>query len=181
MGLLLMFMGFLRQSSLTSTTSRAFDPTRHITAGDVWTSTKGLHVRLKWTKTLQKASDATSLLLPPTTDPALCPVRTHNLLKAADVHRSSSAPYLAFKDGNPITTRTIARVWARALKEAGYEPSSFSLHSLRKGGASYTYNDCRADLNDVMHQGTWRSMAVRGYICPPDATPNSVHKALQQI
>ena len=165
MALLLMFMGFLRQSSVTSVTATAFDPSRHITMSDVWTSPRGLHVRLKWSKTLQKSSDAKTLLLPPTQDPELCPVLTHQRLLSDVTLPSPASPYLAFQDGNPITTQTIARLWTTALSNTGYDPARLSLHSFRKGGASFTYNQCRADLNDVMQQGTWRSMAV--IYCPP--------------
>ena len=181
MAILLMFMGFLRQSSVTAQTVRAFDMTRHITTADVSVSPKGLHVKLKWSKTIQKASDAKSIIMPRTNDPELCPVRAHSAWMAVKPDTTPASPYLTFQDGNPLTTRAIARSWGEAVKAAGYDPKLISLHSLRRGGASFTYNDCRADLNDVMHQGTWRSMAVRDYIRPKDTTLNTVHDALKRV
>ena len=181
LAILLMYMGFFRQSSLTSATVATFDPTRHLTSQDVWVTEKGLHVRLKWTKTIQRSCDAKVILMPPTQDQNLCPVRAHTQHSTASPAPSPHAPYLAFQDGRPLTTRFLARAWTQAVRDAGFSPSRLSLHSLRRGGASYTYNDAKADLNDVMVQGTWRSMAVRDYIRPADGTYNTVHDALKRL
>ena len=180
-GLLMMYMGFMRQSSLTAASVGAFDHTRHVTLNDVWLTSKGLNVRIKWSKTLQKSSDLKVLLLPPTSDKAICPVATH--LKYMSVRPKSlpEAPYLIHQDSNPVTTRYLARVWARALKSVGLDPSAISLHSLRRGGATYTYNQPNTKLNDVMTQGTWRSSAVRDYIRPTHAQYNTVHQALKRL
>ena len=178
--ILMMYIGFFRQSSLSPNTVASFDPTRHITCADVWPFQQGLHVRLKWTKTIQRSRDAKVILLPPITDQTLCPVKDHAIYEAARPPSTGpDAPYIAFGDGNPLTTRALARAWAHAVEKAGFSPSKISLHSLRRGGASFAYNVHRADLNDVMTQGTWRSMAVRDYIRPPDAQYNTVHEALQ--
>ena len=179
--ILLMYLGFFRQSSIAPPAVAQFDPTRHTTRANVWPSKDGLHVRLKWTKTLQRSCDAKVILLPYTNDQDLCPVRNHTLCEAHRSQAPGHAPYLAFDDGNPLTTRAIARAWSQAVSRAGLQPEKLTLHSLRRGGASFTYNDQRADLNDVMTQGTWRSMAVRDYIRPPDAKLNSVHRALQTL
>ena len=137
MAVILMFQGFLRQSSVAPTTVANCDPTRHLVNADLSLSPKGLHIRLKWTKTIQKSVDAKALLLPPTADHNLCPVKTHKQILASTASLQPQAPYLAFKDGNPITTRAISKMWVEALAQAGLSPSLYSLHSLRKGGASY--------------------------------------------
>ena len=180
LALLMMFMGFMRQSSLAPLTTAAFDPTRHLTPEDVTASAQHITVRVKWTKTIQKSSDAKTLMLPATKDKNLCPVRAYHTYMEALAPRRAG-PLLIFQDGQPITTRFIARQWTALLKLAGIAPGRHSLHSLRRGGAGFTYNEKRADLNDVMTQGTWRSMAVREYIEPPDNQYNTVHKALRRL
>ena len=181
LGILIMFVGFLRQSSVAPGSVASFDKTRHLTREDVFNSSRGLVIRLKWSKTIQRSADQKTILLPQTNDPRLCPVRAFNAYIAARPTAAPSAPLLTFRDGNPITTRYISRRWIAALKEAGLSTTAYSLHSLRKGGASFAYNHGKADLNDVMAQGTWKSDAVRTYIKPQDAAPNTVHAALSAL
>ena len=181
LAILLMFMAFARQSSITPPTVSAFDATRHLTWRDAWLTPEGLSLRIKWTKTIQRSCDLKVILLPFTTDPELCPARTHQRYKGTRAAAQGHHPYLTFEDGNPLTTKFVARAWAQAVKAAGFDPSRLSLHILRRGGASYTYNQADAKLNDVMAQGTWRSLAVRDYIRPDSPTLNTVHKALKRI
>ena len=160
LAILIMFVGFLRQSSVAPASVAAFDSSRHLTRADAYIAQDGLVIKIKWSKTMQKAADMKSILLPRTRDPALCPVRAYQAYAAAFPRAPPQAPLLVFADGNPLTTRYIARRWTLALKAAGLSTSVYSLHSLRKGGASFAYNKGRADINDVMAQGTWKSAAV---------------------
>ena len=181
LAVILMFLGFLRQSSVAPPTVKTFDPTRHLTRADVCPGPRGLAINIKWSKTIQSAAAQKSILIPHTKDPLLCPVKAYAAYVASNPVASPRAPLLAFSDGNPLTTRYIARRWTAALKSAGFSPSTYTLHSLRKGGASFAYNHGKADLNDVKAQGTWKSDAVRSYIKPMDAEPNTVHEALSAL
>ena len=182
LAIVIMYMSFIRQSSLAPPTVAQFDTTRHLTHGDLSLSPKGLHIHIKWSKTLQKTADAKTLLLPPTKDKTLCPVIAYReYIASLPTTPSPLAPLMAFEDGNAMTVRALNRIWAQALRSADLSPTNFSLHSLRRGGASYTYNDQKADLNDVMTQGTWRSSAVRAYIKPKDNEYNTVHEALMRL
>ena len=181
LAILFMFIGFMRQSSVAPSTSKRLDPARHITCEDVEETSKGLSVRLKWTKTHQRSTDAETLLLPSTRDTDLCPVNAYRACIAKHPAPRPQAPLITFADGNAMPVRTIAKSWAAAVKAAGADPLEISLHSLRKGGASYAYNVQKATLNDVMTQGTWRSLAVRDYIKPRDLTKNTVHRALERL
>ena len=161
LALLLMYIVFLRQSSVAPPTVAAFDPTGHPRTF----APLGLHIKVKWTKTLQSSADATSILRPPTRDAALCPVTAYKAyLEATPSPASSQAPLIHHPDGNPLTINHIQAWWVDLLDAAGLQSSKLTLHSLRKGPAQYSYNEGKADLNDVMHQGTWRSQAVRCYI-----------------
>ena len=182
LAILLMFMGFLRQSSVAPHSVKGFDHTRHLTTADITPTHSGLRVKLKWTKTLQSSADATNIMLPTTEDPALCPLRAYTKYMAvAPTTVSNKQPLLRHNDGNTLTVPFIRRQWALALAALGKTTTQFSLHSLRRGAAHYTYNEARADLNDVMSHGTWRSQAVRAYIKPDTVNHNSVHTALGRI
>ena len=180
LAILLMYMGFLRQSSIAPYTVAGFDSTRHLTPADITVTSQGLSVKVKWTKTMQRSSDAKTLLLPETRDALLCPVRAYHQYLAAAAPKEAG-PLLVHPDGRPLTTRYISGQWTALLLKAGVAPLPFSLHSLRRGAAGYTYNDQKADLNDVMTQGTWRSLAVREYIQPQEGKLNTVHEALQRL
>ena len=178
----LMFMGFLRQSSVAPQTVASYDHTRHLAVRDLHLSDHGLTVHIKWTKTLQSSAEATSILLPPTEDSLLCPVKAYAAYcEAAPTGRPPTSPLLVHDDGNTLTVPFIRRQWNELLKRDGADPARFSLHSLRKGAADYTYNVARADLNDVMTYGTWKSQAVRAYIKPQQGPTNTVYKALQRL
>ena len=182
MAIYIMYFGFLRQSSLAPPSVAAYDPTRHLSGADVAIVHNGLTIKLKWSKTLQRSSDATDLLLPLTKDSSLCPVGAYRAyLAVAPGAPSPMAPLLRHADGNTLTVPFIRRQWAVLLSLIGADPVAYSLHSLRRGAASYTYNTCKAQLNDVMNQGTWRSSAVRAYIRPSSIKYNSVHKALAAV
>ena len=153
LGVLLMFMGFMHQSSIVSASVSTLDPTRHLTRHDVTLTPLGLVIRLKWTKSIQKSADLKTFMLPHNKDRAICPVLAYqqytrcNPLSARDTKKVS---LLSFPDGNPLTI--ITRAWASALKQADISSCHLSLHSLRRGGVSYTHNDAGAKLNDVMAQ-----------------------------
>ena len=182
LAILLMYVGFLRQSSLVPPSVAKFDPTRHLTMQDVYPVEGGLHVNIKWTKTKQSSADATHIILPPTSDPLVCPVRAFkSYIAVAPAHHTPTAPLLRHPDGNTLTVPYVRRQWDQLLRRAAIQGPRVSLHSLRKGGANFTYNDCQANLNDVMTHGTWRSQAVRAYIAPAQAPTNSVYKALQRL
>ena len=178
LAVLIMFIGFLRQSSLAPPSGAKFDATRHLTPADITPSDRGLLLTLKWSKTIQKAADAKVILLPPTEDKSVCPVTAYHAYITA-TRPPQDGPLLIFPDGKSLTTRYILKQWNALLKAAGLPQGGYSLHGLRKGGASFAYNTHHADLNDVMTQGTWRSLAVRDYIRPQDGQVNSVHKALE--
>ena len=182
LALLLMFMGFLRQSTVAPYSVKGFDPTRHLTTQDLTITPTGLRVAVKWTKTIQSSANATCVLLPSTRDTTICPVTAYRALMEADTpHRPPTAPLLRHRDGNPMTVPYLRRQWALLLGMIGKSPTIYSLHSLRRGAAQYSYNDARAQLNDVMLQGTWKSQAVRAYIRPNQEQHNSVHRALRRL
>ena len=54
---LLAFYGFFRISNLLPLTSKAFQPSNHLTRGDVSITSTGVTVFIKWTKTLQASRD----------------------------------------------------------------------------------------------------------------------------
>ena len=64
------------------------------------------------------------------------------------------------------------------VNEAGLAKARYTLHSLRRGGASLA-KQFGATLDDVKRHGTWRSDAVWGYL-HNQPTYDSVAKAFKR-
>ena len=69
------FFGFLCLSNLAPHSVATFDPTRHITAGDVFFTKKFVKILLKWSKTMQDRDKYQILSLPKFKSHLLCPYR----------------------------------------------------------------------------------------------------------
>ena len=169
------FAGFFRQSNLVPRAAASFDPTRHFTRGDVTAEGAGLTVRVKWTKTLQKYKEATSVHLPPIPGRACCPVTAFRSMVLTSPTRASHQPLFVFPDGAPMTLGYVNKQWARSLKAVGLNPKDFSLHSLRRGGASAVWGTGLATPTDIMRHGTWASDSWRAYAHRPPPASTVVH------
>ena len=173
-----MFTGFLRQSNVAPKSVAAFDPSRHFTRGDVHLKQDSVLLNLKWSKTMQKSHSPSTILLEALPGSPLCPVEAYRqLLKAAPTYNSRQ-PLLQYSDGNPMTAPHISRAWDTLLRLAGIPRKGHTLHGLRRGGASYSYHDGGATLEDVMAHGNWASSAVRAYLAPHTPRTTTVHRAL---
>ena len=173
-----MFAGFLRQSNISPASTASFDPSRHTTRGDVKLTPNGIILSLKWSKTIQNSKAPATILLQPIAGSPVCPVQAYKELLIVAPTYYPHQPLLQYPDGNPITARHISRAWAVMLKAAGIAEDRYTLHGLRRGGASFSYHDGGATLEDVMAHGNWASSAVRAYLAPHTPRPTSVHRAL---
>ena len=178
--LILMYEGFLRQSNVLPPSVKKFDPTRHMTVADVQCNDTHLVVKIKWSKTHQTLGDSQVVNLYKIPGSLLCPVAAFVSAYQHQKGHTSTSPLIAFRDGNPITLGYMKRHFESALSVMDIPPTEFSLHSLRRGGASYTYYK-GADMHDVMRHGGWRSESVRAYLRPPPNFTDTVHRALQQL
>ena len=176
-----MLVGFFRQSNIAPPSSRRFDPTRQLICDDVVITSTGLPIHLKWSKTMQRSSQSAVIFLPDTATSVLCPRRAYRDLIQTDPPASGRLPLLRFQDGNPMPVCYIAQQWATLLRMVGVQPRMFSLHSLRRGGASYAYHSGGAAIQDIMSHGTGASDAVRAYLIPGKGQLTSAHKAIKTM
>ena len=71
---LVAFFSFLRISNLVPHKISAFSPLEQLTRGDVFFASPGLHVLVKWSKTMQTRDSVKILKLPFLSHSPLCPV-----------------------------------------------------------------------------------------------------------
>ena len=139
------FVWFFRQSNMIPPSKKAFDATRHFTRDDVWPAQGGLLVKVKWTKTLQRYKEATTVFLPQITGRVLCPVTAFRNMVLRAPTASPSQPLFGHSDGSPLTLGYVNREWKKAIHALGLNLTDFSLHSLRRGvchlglGASHAH------------------------------------------
>ena len=181
LAVILMFQAFLRQSNLFPSTVAGFDPTRQMTVGDIMANGTNITLAIKWSKTQQKFGDHQSITLHALPSSPLCPMAAYN--KAARVRRTNApnSPLITFVDGNSITTGFMKKEWNQALAAVSLPPAHYSLHSLRRGGATFSYFQGGDTLYDVQRHGGWRSDSIRAYLKPPSTFKDSVHRALETL
>ena len=164
---LVAFHGFLRISNLLPRSSRSFLPLKHLTRGDVLFSPPGVHIILKWSKTLQ--TNANTRLIPLAAVPGsiLCPVQALRQLHSTYPVPSSSPLFSRQAQGhNQILTQTQARaVLNNTLQALGLDPSLYGFHTFRRSGASLAFS-LQVPLQYIKSHGTWASDSVWQYLHP---------------
>ena len=76
------FFSFLRISILVPHSIQAFSPLEQITRGDVFFAPPGIHILVKWTKTIQNRDSIRLLKIPSLGVSPVCPVRAIKNLMA---------------------------------------------------------------------------------------------------
>ena len=98
----------------------------------------------------------------------LCPVQPYEHHLRCHPAPSSSPAFFKSFDGDikPITYDVLGTKLRCVLASAGLDPSKYSTHSLRRGGASYAFK-CGAPVELISLQGDWSSDAVLIYVAQP--------------
>ena len=178
------FFGYLRISNMVPQTTTAFDATRHTTVGDVFLRNEGLLVSLKWTKTRQ-ASQPASVPLPILGNSIICPFRAWRLFNVAtrDLDINSSTPLLVTThepEGLIVTASMLRVMFRKALEVADLSTVGYTPHSLRRGGATFSYH-AGVPIEQIKRHGTWRSDAVQQYLMDQHNGPAPIVHNFQKI
>lgn len=160
--LLLGFFTLLRQGNLL-VTGRSYDPGHTIKAADVVDTGSHLQVHVRSTKTTRSAADAFTIIVHPLPGARCCPVRAWREYKST-TPTPPTGPAFLITDGTPLTAPTLTKALRAALASVHHPaPGSFTLHSVRRGGAQACAR-AGARLDDVRQLGNWRSGAVYTYV-----------------
>ena len=164
---LLGFYMFLRKSNLAPDAMDRFDPKQQFCRADV--NLLGLDrpmmVEVRWTKTLQFREKILHFPVIPAKNRAICPVFwLHRMI--LDNPGEPSDPLFLIKVPNTSLALSANQLIYRLrkwLKLIGEDDMAYSLHSLRRGGATFAY---QADLEGEMIKllGGWASDCYIRYI-----------------
>ena len=146
-------------------TISSFDPSRHLCRADVAHSDSGLVIILKWSKSHQRRDQYELLSLPEIPGHLLCLTQAFRHMVDNIISRSSGPLFMLPTGLSHVVLsaprlRGILRV---LLVSLGYSPSHYTMHSFRRGGASFCYNH-GFDLHRIKAHGQWKSDSVWSYI-----------------
>lgn len=166
--ILLAFFGFLRQSNLAPKSTRDFDPTRHTCRADVLEHPPGLVIIMKWSKTLQlRASKPHLIPIPSISGHPLCPVRAYRAMIAAVPTTCAGDPLLLLpgngRGPRPLLLPNLRQSFQVLLTALGHDPTTYSLHSLWRGGATSAFR-AGFDCVHVQRHGARKSDVFWQYI-----------------
>ena len=95
----------------------------------------------------------------------LCPVRAiSNLLSLSP--KGSNLPLFQYKlnsSWTPLTDTKVRRHFALILSRLGLQGTGYTLHTFRRSGATFAFNN-NVELQNIQRHGTWRSDCVWRYI-----------------
>ena len=173
------FLGFFRQSNMLPKSAKAFDPTRHLCRKDVKVVTGGLQVRIRWTKTEQVSSDR-QVLVPRLDDyPEACPVRAYQRMLQHSPTWYHDQPLFSFRERRlkTVTLSVVKAAFKGLLEATGHNAASFTLHSLRRSGATHAHSK-GVPIDYIRFQGFWKSDAMFRYVRPSTAHANPLVTAM---
>ena len=167
---LIAFFGFLRVSNLAPHAIPAFDPTRHLTLGDIKIYATCMHIKIKWSKTMQTRDKVHVVVLPRLLGSPLCPVRA--LQKSIKLYSPApDSPLFQIYTNSTwvvVTDSRIRKVLAKLNIKMGFPKNYFTFHTFRRSGATLAFNS-HVPIQKIKHHGSWTSDCVWRYI-QQDAT-----------
>ncbi len=106
----------------------------------------------------------------------ICPV--HNFTQmCAQIPAPADGPLFMLDTATPLTIDKLRKVFQFLCQQIKIDPHHYSLHSLRRGGATEAY-DKGADPLQIQRHGSWASDAFLNYVAPDNTYTSSVCKAL---
>ncbi len=162
---LFLFYLFARKSQFMATSAKDPLMNKLVARRDVRIKDRVLQVQFKWTKTHQTGGEILVIPLSPVPGSVLCPVRAFQRMITL-VPAPPSSPVFVIPSGStlkPVFYSKFQELFRRNLAEVGLDPSGFSSHSFRRGGASFAFA-CGVPGELVQLYGDWRSDAYKVYV-----------------
>ena len=121
---------------------KAFDPNTHILRQDLIFALPGLHILVKWTKTLQDGKAYHMVQLPSINNTYLCPVRAIEALMASRP-LPPSAPLFAISHfpHHQIIDTHIRDALKQIRTYLSIPLSGHSFHTFRRSGSTFCFNN----------------------------------------
>ena len=167
------FFAFLRISNLAPYTARTFDHTRHLTKQDVIFGEPGIHLIIKWSKTLQTRDKYQVIQLPILKNKQICPVLAIHGMLSSSVRSDNSPLFVIPSTGVSVTQGQVRKALAAVLTHLRIPTDFITFHSFRRSGVTHAFNN-NVSLQNLKIHGGWRSDVIWSYL-------QNTHKAAGQV
>ena len=165
------FYGFLHMSNIAPHSSSKFDPNYHFTRQDIIFGPPGVHLVIKWTKTLQHHRSHHILQLPTIQNHFLCPVKTllafRILPPSVPLFANNVSPYRQVIDTH------VRGALKKVLSQITIPLRPHGFHTFRRSGATLAFDD-NITLQNIMPNRLWRSSAIRTYLQNVSLAPSII-------
>ena len=169
-----------RISNLVPHNRKSYSPLYHLSRADVFFAPPGMHVLLKWLKTLQSKDTVKLIKIPSLGANPICPVMAIKNLPSI-TPGSKKAPLFQFKISQgwlPLTDTQVRCHFKMILNRLQLQDSNLTYHAFRCSGATYAFN-ANIALQDIHSYGTWTSECVWKYITMDHNASDQVARAFQ--
>ncbi len=162
---LLAFFLMARKSNLVPDSKFKFDHTKHLQRHDITLKDNLLLVTLKWSKTNQFGARLHTIPILAIPGSPLCPVAAYrNLLLAVPLSPDSPVFVCKYRSAwVPLSYNQFQTKLRKLVLMSGREPSLYSSHSFRRGGASFAH-EAGVPRELIKLVGDWKSDAVDAYL-----------------
>ncbi|XP_077989286.1 uncharacterized protein LOC144443618 [Glandiceps talaboti] len=180
--IILAFFSFLRKSNLVPPSRGSFDPARHLRRCDIDIQDEFLLVAARWSKTLQCHERVFLIPISAIPGSSICPVAAFKRMysRIPALGRSPVFVYPSKGQVVPLTQSALSSAFGKLISTSGKNPKLYSLHSLRRGGASLAYAAGVPTELIKMH-GDWRSDAYTNYVKVPLSARLAVTRCMAQF
>ena len=159
----ILYFTALRQSEVIIHSAKQFDPTRHLTAADIYLHKGQLALFIKHAKNMSGNSQRRTVTLAPTGDPLTCPVTLFKDMTASGYPRDPRLPAFRRADHTPLLVSHVTVALRAAIASQGLDSRLYTLHSLRRTATTHAYQAKHTEL-DIQHSAAWSSTAYLAYI-----------------
>lgn len=157
------FFLMARKSNLVFSPGAQVDPRMIICRGDIKRSRSGLTVTFRKTKTRQFGGKGLRVPLVPHPNKMLCPVTAFLRMVAMIPAPPPAVAFISLPLLRPVTYAEWSEYVRSSVGQLGENPTLFSSHSFRRGGASHAFRSGVPPELIQLHGG-WTSDAFRRYI-----------------
>ena len=161
---LVTFYCLFRKSNSVPKSANNLDLKRTLLSKHIHVDTRNnvVYVHVTFAKTIQFGNRDLVIPIPGNSDPALDPVRHLHALFTR-VPSPPDTPAFTFKSNNFITYSSFTTSLKKLLGMAGYNPSLYTGHSFRRGGASFLFK-LGASILQIQASGDWSSQCFVRYL-----------------
>jgi integrase len=139
---------------------------KHLSREDITFTVDSMRLTIKWSKVIQFKDRTLVIEFPRMPGSVMCPVTATFRAFQLSASAPPNGPAFVSKSGiphSPLSPCVFVKKVQECLKKVGIEPSQYSGHSFRRGGASWAYN-IGIPLETIRQLGDWKSNACLAYI-----------------